>query len=173
MARMERDELVDYCLGKPGAEETYPWGEEELVAKVGGKGFAFIGPGTVSVKGGRDAAEAAEWRPRYPGAVTTSHYVGRYGWNSVDWTARSPTTRSVSWSTPPTTRWSPLCRRAAGRPSVSGTDPRNPPFAFVDGGAGLRVSVGALRGYSTWRGGAGAPDGEKRLTIARTAGVVG
>ena len=34
-----------YCLAKPGAEETYPWGEEELVAKVGGKGFAFIGPG--------------------------------------------------------------------------------------------------------------------------------
>ena len=40
---MNRDELVEYCLAKPGAEETYPWGEEELVAKVGGKGFAFIG----------------------------------------------------------------------------------------------------------------------------------
>ena len=58
--------------------------EEELVAKVGGKGFAFIGPGTVSVKCGRDAAEAAEWRDRYPEAITTSHYVGRYGWNTVD-----------------------------------------------------------------------------------------
>ena len=31
---MNRDELVDYCLAKPGAEETYPWGEDELVAKV-------------------------------------------------------------------------------------------------------------------------------------------
>ena len=81
---MQRDELVAHCLGKPGAEETYPWGEEELVAKVGGKGFAFIGPGSVSVKCGRDAAEAAEWRDRYPAAVTTSHYVGRYGWNTVD-----------------------------------------------------------------------------------------
>jgi predicted DNA-binding protein (MmcQ/YjbR family) len=81
---VERDELIGYCLGKPGAEETYPWGEDELVAKVGGKGFAFIGPGSVSVKCGRDAAEAAEWRDRYPGAITSSHYVGRYGWNSVD-----------------------------------------------------------------------------------------
>jgi predicted DNA-binding protein (MmcQ/YjbR family) len=81
---VERDELIAYCLGKPGAEETYPWGEEELVAKVGGKGFAFIGPSSVSVKCGRDVAEAAEWRDRYPGAITSSHYVGRFGWNSVD-----------------------------------------------------------------------------------------
>ncbi len=42
------------------------------------------------MKCGRDAAEAAEWRDRYPGNVTTSHYVGRYGWNSVDWTGRVP-----------------------------------------------------------------------------------
>jgi predicted DNA-binding protein (MmcQ/YjbR family) len=87
---MTRDELVAYCLAKPGAEETYPWGDAELVAKVGGKAFAFIGPGTVGVKCGRDAAEAAEWRERYPEAVTMSHYVGRYGWNSVDWTGPVP-----------------------------------------------------------------------------------
>ena len=89
---VQRDELVAYCLGKPGAEETYPWGEEELVAKVGGKGFAFIGlgGGTVSVKCGRDAAEAGEWRDRYPASVTMSSYVGRYGWNSVDWTGPVP-----------------------------------------------------------------------------------
>ena len=29
-------------------------------------------------------------RDRYPGAVTSSHYVGRYGWNSVDWTGPVP-----------------------------------------------------------------------------------
>jgi predicted DNA-binding protein (MmcQ/YjbR family) len=86
------EELVAHCLGKPGAEETYPWGEGELVAKVGGKAFAFIGidGGTVGVKCGRDAAEAAEWRDRYPGAVTVSSYIGRYGWNSVDWTGPVP-----------------------------------------------------------------------------------
>src|SRR4051812_45958754 len=38
----------------------------------------------------RDAGEAAEWRDRYPAAVTMSHYVGRYGWNSVDWTGPVP-----------------------------------------------------------------------------------
>jgi predicted DNA-binding protein (MmcQ/YjbR family) len=87
---MNRDELIAYCLGKPGAGESYPWGEDELAAKVGGKGFAFIGPTGVSVKCGRDAAEASEWRDRYPGAVTMSHYVGRYGWNSVELNGQVP-----------------------------------------------------------------------------------
>jgi predicted DNA-binding protein (MmcQ/YjbR family) len=87
---MQRDELVAHCLGKPGAEETYPWGEGELVAKVGGKAFAFLGSATVGVKCGRDAAEAAEWRDRYPGAITVSAYIGRYGWNAVDWTGPVP-----------------------------------------------------------------------------------
>lgn len=44
----------------------------------------------MSVKCGRDAAEAAEWRDRYPDAVTSSHYVGRYGWNSVDLSGSVP-----------------------------------------------------------------------------------
>jgi predicted DNA-binding protein (MmcQ/YjbR family) len=89
---VERDQIVAYCLAKAGAEETYPWGDAELVAKVGGKAFAFIGleGGTVSVKCGRDAEQAAEWRDRYPGAITMSHYTGRYGWNSVDWTGPVP-----------------------------------------------------------------------------------
>ena len=70
----------------------YPWGEAELVAKVGGKAFAFLNldGGRVGLKCGRDAEEAAEWRERYPGAVETSNYIGRYGWNSVDWTGAVP-----------------------------------------------------------------------------------
>ena len=82
---MKVGDLVDYCLSKPGAEETYPWGEGELVAKVGGKAFAFIGleSGGVSLKCGSDAQDAAEWRDRYPDAVTLSAYIGKHGWNSV------------------------------------------------------------------------------------------
>jgi predicted DNA-binding protein (MmcQ/YjbR family) len=89
---MTREELVAYCLAKPGAEETYPWGDAELVVKVGGKAFAFIGfeRGTVGVKCGRDAAGAVEWRDRYPDAVTPSSHIGRFGWNTVDWTGPVP-----------------------------------------------------------------------------------
>lgn len=82
---MRRDELIDYCLAKPGAEESYPWGDAELVAKVGGKAFAFIGMDgdDVGVKCGRTAAEADEYRQRYPDDVAASAYIGRYGWNKV------------------------------------------------------------------------------------------
>jgi len=82
---MTMDELVAYCLAKPGATEDYPWGEEELTAKVGGKVFAFIGltGGSVGLKCGANSDEAGQWRQRYPDAITTSAYIGRYGWNSV------------------------------------------------------------------------------------------
>lgn len=82
---MTVDELVAYCLAKPGADEDYPWGEQELTAKVGGKVFAFIGltGATVGVKCGVNAAEAEHWRQRYPDSITISAYIGRYGWNSV------------------------------------------------------------------------------------------
>lgn len=84
---MRLDDLVAYCLAKPGAEETYPFDEEELVVKVGGKAFAFVDVGggseSFGVKCGRTADEAAPWRERYPDAVTTSAYIGRHGWNRV------------------------------------------------------------------------------------------
>lgn len=82
---MTLDELIAYCAGKPGAEETYPWGEAELVCKVGGKAFAFIGLDvhTVGLKCGVDAEAALPWRERFPGDVTVSGYIGRYGWNTI------------------------------------------------------------------------------------------
>jgi predicted DNA-binding protein (MmcQ/YjbR family) len=44
---MTVDDLVSCCLAKPGAEETYPWGE--LVVKVGDKAFAFVGETSATV----------------------------------------------------------------------------------------------------------------------------
>lgn len=79
---MNQDEIVAYCLAKPGATPDEPW-EDDLVAKVGGKIFAFLGGDGVGVKCGRDAEEAAELRQRYPEAVSVMAYIGRYGWNSV------------------------------------------------------------------------------------------
>jgi predicted DNA-binding protein (MmcQ/YjbR family) len=79
---VEHPELVAYALGKPGAVEDEPW-EGDVVAKVGGKIFAFLGAGGLGVKCGRDADEAAELRARYPGVVSVMAYIGRYGWNSV------------------------------------------------------------------------------------------
>ena len=79
---MRHADLVAYCLAKPGAEPDEPW-EGDLVAKVGGKIFAFLGGGGLGVKCGRDADEAAELRHRFPEAVSVMAYIGRHGWNSV------------------------------------------------------------------------------------------
>ena len=51
---MEHSALVAYALAKPGATEDEPW-EGDIVAKVGGKIFAFLGGGGLGVKCGRDA----------------------------------------------------------------------------------------------------------------------
>jgi predicted DNA-binding protein (MmcQ/YjbR family) len=77
-------EIAAHCLGKPGAEETYPWGEAELVVKVGGKAFAFLGSSSVTLKLGPSAEATLEWRQRYPDDVEVSAYIGRYGWNRIN-----------------------------------------------------------------------------------------
>ncbi|MEU7785058.1 MULTISPECIES: MmcQ/YjbR family DNA-binding protein [unclassified Amycolatopsis] len=90
---MNIEAVVAYCLAKAGAQESYPFGDHVLVAKVGGKGFAFIGqdePGSVAVKCGATQEEAAEIRARHPGAVTVMDYLGRYGWNRVELGAGVP-----------------------------------------------------------------------------------
>jgi predicted DNA-binding protein (MmcQ/YjbR family) len=79
---MNHDELVAYCMAKPGAVPDEPW-EGDVVAKVGGKIFAFLGGDGLGVKCGRDSDEAAELRHRYPEHVTVMAYIGRHGWNSV------------------------------------------------------------------------------------------
>jgi predicted DNA-binding protein (MmcQ/YjbR family) len=89
---MELAEVVEHCMGKPGAQESYPWGDGELVCKVGGKAFAFIGleSKTVGLKCGANADEADEWRQRHPEAIVASAYIGRYGWNRVQLGAGVP-----------------------------------------------------------------------------------
>ena len=84
---MSWDELLAYCLAKPGAVQDEPW-EGDVVAKVGGKIFAFLGggsPGELSVglKCGPSRDAADEWLLRYPDDATVMAYIGRSGWNTL------------------------------------------------------------------------------------------
>jgi predicted DNA-binding protein (MmcQ/YjbR family) len=77
------EDLLDYCLSKPEAWEDEPW-EDDVVAKVADKIFAFIGDGTsVGVKCGANRDEADEWLARYPEDATVMAYIGRSGWNTL------------------------------------------------------------------------------------------
>ena len=80
---MSWDELLAYCLAKPGAWQDEPW-EGDVVVKVGGKIFAFLGAGTsVGVKCGATREVADEWLARYPADAAVMPYIGRSGWNSL------------------------------------------------------------------------------------------
>jgi predicted DNA-binding protein (MmcQ/YjbR family) len=74
--------LLNYCLAKPGAYPDEPW-EGDVVAKVGGKIFAFTHEDSVGLKCGRNREEADEWVAQFPADVTVMPYIGRFGWNSV------------------------------------------------------------------------------------------
>jgi predicted DNA-binding protein (MmcQ/YjbR family) len=84
--RMTHDELLAYCLAKPGAWRDDPWGGD-VVAKVGPKIFAFLGSDAPAPSVGlkcaatRDAAD--EWLTRYPDDASAMAYIGRSGWNTL------------------------------------------------------------------------------------------
>jgi len=77
------DELLSYCLAKPGAWQDEPW-EGDVVVKVGSKIFAFLGAvSSVGVKCGATREVADEWLVRYPDDASVMPYIGRSGWNSL------------------------------------------------------------------------------------------
>ncbi|MEV6286988.1 MmcQ/YjbR family DNA-binding protein [Kribbella sp. NPDC051770] len=82
MARLGPDEVLEHCLGKPGAWQDEPW-EGDVVAKVSEKIFAFLGADTVGMKCGANRDEADELIGTYPDDVTVMPYIGRSGWNTV------------------------------------------------------------------------------------------
>jgi predicted DNA-binding protein (MmcQ/YjbR family) len=82
---MTWDDLLDYCLAKPGAWRDEPWGGD-VVAKVGSKIFAFTGSESslsVGVKCGATREAADEWLARFPQDASVMAYIGRSGWNTL------------------------------------------------------------------------------------------
>jgi predicted DNA-binding protein (MmcQ/YjbR family) len=80
---MNMEELRDYCLRKPGAEECFPFGEETLVFKVGGKVFLIadlMEGNQFNVK--CDPERAIELRERYE-EVQPGYHMNKRHWNTV------------------------------------------------------------------------------------------
>jgi predicted DNA-binding protein (MmcQ/YjbR family) len=85
---MTWDDMLAYCLAKPGAWQDEPW-EGDVVVKVGSKIFAFLGSdagsatASVGVKCGPSREVADEWLRRYPDDASVMAYIGRSGWNTL------------------------------------------------------------------------------------------
>jgi predicted DNA-binding protein (MmcQ/YjbR family) len=80
---MNIEELREYCLSKKGAEESFPFGEDTLVFKVGGKMFALTnldGDLTINLKCEPDKAE--ELRAEYP-SVLPGYHMSKKHWNTI------------------------------------------------------------------------------------------
>ena len=82
---MTRDDVLATCLDLPGAEETYPFGEEVAVIKVGGRMFALVplvdGPQSVNLK--CEPGRALELRAAYAG-IRPGYHQNKQHWNTVD-----------------------------------------------------------------------------------------
>ena len=80
---LSRDDLKQYCEGKPGTEGSYPFGPGVLVIKVMGKMFALIpddDPLTINLK--CDPALAEILRQNYE-AVQPGYHMDKRHWNTV------------------------------------------------------------------------------------------
>ena len=82
--KMDIEAFREYCLAKPGVEETLPFGPDTLVFKVMGKMFALTGLDddefTVNLK--CDPARAQELREHYA-EVRPGYHMNKKHWNTV------------------------------------------------------------------------------------------
>lgn len=81
---MNVEELRNYCLSKKGAQESFPFGEETLVFKVGGKIFAITGLDSeeTSVNLKCEPEKAVRLREEYADVIPGFH-MNKKHWNTV------------------------------------------------------------------------------------------
>ena len=81
---LTREDLHVTCAAKRGAVETYPFGAETAVYKVGGKMFALVPrdaePAHVSLKCDPEWSEVL--RKAYP-AVQPGYHLNKKHWNTI------------------------------------------------------------------------------------------
>jgi predicted DNA-binding protein (MmcQ/YjbR family) len=82
---MDLAQFREYCLSKPSATESTPFGPDVLAFKVSGKMFALAAldevPTRVNLKCDPDLA--LELRDRYE-QVTPGYHMNKKHWNTVD-----------------------------------------------------------------------------------------
>ncbi len=83
-SRMDIETLYEYCMSKPGVEETFPFGEQTLVFKVMGKMFALTNLEDEDFKVNLkcEPTYAEELREKYP-EVQPGFHMNKKHWNTI------------------------------------------------------------------------------------------
>lgn len=95
---MDIEILREYCLSRPGSEETLPFGPDTLVYKVNGKIFLLAGldndPLQFNVKCNPD--KALELREEYA-CVLPGYHMNKKHWNTIIVDGSVPTRQLKEW----------------------------------------------------------------------------
>lgn len=84
---MDIQQLYDFCLSKKGVTEHFPFDEDTLVFKVGGKMFCLTSlkeweKGTPALNLKCDPERAEELRAEYD-AINPGYHMSKIHWNTV------------------------------------------------------------------------------------------
>lgn len=81
---MEAENIQMHCLNKKGVTESFPFDNETLVFKVGGKMFLLLAldqqPVTISAKADPEWSE--KLREKYP-QISGAYHMNKTHWNSI------------------------------------------------------------------------------------------
>ena len=81
---MNIESLREYCLSKPGAEETLPFGPDVIVFKIGGKAFLLLPLDTEQLQFNVkcDPGLAVELREQFA-CVLPGYHMNKKHWNTI------------------------------------------------------------------------------------------
>ncbi|MEZ5021074.1 MAG: MmcQ/YjbR family DNA-binding protein [Bacteroidales bacterium] len=89
--------LRDYCISKRNVTESFPFGDDTLVFKTGGKIFALVNlEGELRLNLKCDPVVAIELRERYS-AVSPGYHMNKKHWNTVRIDGSVPDNVLYSW----------------------------------------------------------------------------
>ena len=95
---MNIESLREYCLSKPGTEETLPFGPDTLVFKANGKMFLLTGLDEVQLSFNVkcDPEKAIELREQYP-CVLPGYHMNKKHWNTIVVDGSVPVKQLKQW----------------------------------------------------------------------------
>jgi predicted DNA-binding protein (MmcQ/YjbR family) len=95
---MDIEQLRDYCLSKPFVEESFPFGPDTLVFKVGGKIFLLTGldQDRLSFNAKCDPNKIEELREEFS-CVLPGYHMNKKHWNTIIVDGSVSTRQLKSW----------------------------------------------------------------------------